>query len=327
MAAEGFWAENGRYVTLREAHGHSITKARLHSCGAITRNYLVPRFGDQFLDELTIHEIEDYFLYLYKSGVSPYSRNGQHKKISPRTVNTIRSVLKTMLGEAERLGIIKSNPAKGTIKFKENPKERGTLSIDEIKKLMEPEALLKVWRGNRKIYVLSLVAISTGMRVGELRGLLVQNVHDDYIFVRNSYSSYDGLKAPKWSKERFVPLPSKVAAQLHIWISDSELNQHDFVFFQDEEKTKPVTDWQIRRRFYWALEAIGIDEEKRRERNICFHSLRHSLVKAARVAKVDDFILRHAVGHSDVSMLDHYSNHVTADDMGAVREFQEKVFV
>jgi len=57
-------------------------------------------------------------------------------------------------------------------------------------------------------------AMHTGMRAGEIRALTVDDLGNDEIYVRRSWSKYDGLKCCKNGEERSVPIP--ISHQLYL---------------------------------------------------------------------------------------------------------------
>lgn len=54
----------------------------------------------------------------------------------------------------------------------------------------------------------------TGMRAGEIQALTVDDLGEDEIYVRHSWSKYDGLKCCKNGEERAVPIP--ISHQLYL---------------------------------------------------------------------------------------------------------------
>jgi integrase len=83
----------------------------------------------------------------------------------------------------------------------------------------------------------------------------------------------------------------------------------------------------ICREFLWQslrdeLALIGIDEGQRKQRNIVYHSLRHSFCTAARLAGLTDFEVMSLSRHKDPKMLERYSHGKEAID---VRQIGEKL--
>jgi len=323
--AEDFWDEQARYVRLRRAHGHRLSSYYVRQRAAIVENYLIPAFGNRHLDEITAESVEDFLLGLYENGRSPYRREGRYRRIGARTVNSIRGCFKTIMAEAVRLGHLKYNPVDATHKFREQPRERGVLSREELwTMLFRPEALDAVWHGDRLHYLFALTAAITGMRRGELRALLAKNVHEEWIAVNHGWDETTNAitDAPKWGKRRIATIPPAVGTLLHDWIDAMRIGPDEFVFQSPVAPGQPVTGHTVKRRFDAALANIGIDGTQRRERNLVFHSLRHSLATAMRAGAVDGWQARALVGHSDERMFEHYADHATPELLGDVRAFQ-----
>jgi integrase len=85
----------------------------------------------------------------------------------------------------------------------------------------------------------------------------------------------------------------------------------------------------ICREFLWdalrsELSLIGIGEEQRKNRNIVYHSLRHSFVTACRIAGLSDYETMMLARHKDRKMLERYSDHAEAIDVRRVGEKFEK---
>lgn len=307
--AEGFWDPAGRYARLRRAHGYSLGGTHLSQANAICRDYLLPRFAETPLDQISPEAVESYLLDLYEHGKR--LEDGSRKRVSARTVNYVRQTLATMFSEAKRLRVVEENPVQATIRFKETHKERGILSLAELAKLFAPGALETVWGRDRKMCTFSFVAAGTGMRLSEIRALRPRNVHKGYIAVVEGWSDIDGAKAPKWNRMRETPLPAKVGMELRRWIGEAGVGADELIFAAEGYTDRPVSKNQPRAALLRALKRAGISEESLKKRNIVFHSLRHGLVTLARAKGIDSWQLRRAVGHSTERMLDMYADHGT----------------
>jgi integrase len=100
--------------------------------------------------------------------------------------------------------LIRANPADGLIKFSGKAATRGVLIGQEVERLFTvPWADERARLGN-------ILAMSTGLRAGELLAVQVRDIDADRLHVRHSWSNLDGLKGPKTSEERVVPLIESV---------------------------------------------------------------------------------------------------------------------
>ena len=75
------------------------------------------------------------------------------------------------------------------------------------------------------------------------------------------------------------------------------------------------------------LASIGITEERRKERNIVYHSLRHSFVTACRIMGLNDFETMALSRHKDTKMLARYSHGKEALDLRQIGERFERYFL
>ena len=103
----------------------------------------------------------------------------------------------------------------------------------------------------------------------------------------------------------------------------SERNNGGYVFSKSSGKS-PMDQRVLRDRLNKAMKNIGIDDEERRKRNICFHSWRHYLNTTMRSNNIMDGKLRAMVGHSSQEMTDHYT-HFNKDDYKDIQKVQNKI--
>lgn len=328
--ARDFWSPEGRYVRLRRAHGHSLSAAHVAHQHSIVQKYLLPMFAKKYLDEITADAVEVYLLDLYENG-RPGAKGEARVSIAARTVNGIRGCFKKIMAEAVRLGHIRYNPVDATHKFKEVPRERGIFTRAELWRLLfAPDAWERVWQGERMFFLFVLVGAITGMRKGELRALMPQNIHADWIAINHGWDEMSGMTAaPKWGHRRIATIPESVSVALHRWISDNHIAPDGFVFPSGRRSRAgeriPIRESVIRQRFDAALRRIGIDEDERQRRNLVFHSLRHSLVTAMRAEAVDGWQARAVVGHRDERVFELYSDHAAPEHLSDVRDFQQRL--
>ena len=115
----------------------------------IVHNHLLAEFKDRYLYEITPGRIENYLLDLYENGKQ--LEDGSRISLSSRTINTIRPCMKAIFGEAIRLQYIKFNLVNATHKFREDPKQRGILTRNELWELLfKPDALHSSWNGETR---------------------------------------------------------------------------------------------------------------------------------------------------------------------------------
>jgi len=135
------------------------------------------------------------------------------RALAPRTVSHIHRLLAKIFSTAERDGLITSNPARKA--------ERPRVERTEIEILTEDQArdLLTKLRG-RPMFLIAAVALSTGMRRGELLALRWRDVQLDLAELQVQQSleeTNEGLrfKSPKTKYgRRMITLPAFVVTEL-----------------------------------------------------------------------------------------------------------------
>jgi integrase len=304
---EAFWTESSSYVVGKKARGDSISKLYIKNSSSFVRRFFSPRLGTFRLYRITTADLETWVLGLYNEG------------IAPRTVNCALQAISVGFREATRLGIIRTNPAMGVRHVKETQKERGILTLDEAKRLFEVD-----WT-DKRAKTASLLAAATGLRLGEIRGLQVDDIEFDEsgacsIHVRNNWQDVEGgLVKPKYGSYGEVPVPKVVGVALRELIAANPFHG-PFVFFGDRP-TRPVAKHKVEDGLTAALAKIGIDDDARKARGICFHSWRAFLNSQLR-RRVTDANLRKVTRHKQPSMTDRYDR-LLPEDLQAVRAAQE----
>lgn len=91
----------------------------------------------------------------------------ERNDLSPVTCNHILATLKVMLSETHRIGVIATDPVEKVAPLPETARERKVLTLDEIRALVREDRIAEVWSGSETHYTLSLLAASTGVRMGE----------------------------------------------------------------------------------------------------------------------------------------------------------------
>jgi len=305
------WGECA-YIRGKLARGKSLSQRYADIKRGFLENHVLPYFGPKKLSKITPAMIEEWLLDLRDSS-----------GLSPTTVNHSLKTLKTMLAEATRLGTIASNPAASVEGLAESPKERGTLTVAELRALFADEALPTVWSGDLAHFTLNLLAASTGLRMGEVQGLQVQHVHPGYIAVVHSWAREYGLTDPKWHNVREVPLTVRVSDYLGSVVEVSAYQEPGAFVFAGPNG-KPIEQKAILRNLHAALAEIEISDEERTARNLTFHSHRHTFNSLCR-GRIPDYKLQKLTGHRSDAMTEAYT-HVRLSDFGDVVALQEATF-
>ena len=317
---EGFWDSDSTFAQGRFAHGFTLTNTYLEISEGYTRNHLVPAWGSYRLHDLTPGTVDAWIVRLRKIG-----------KLAPATINKLLQTLRTVLGHAVAEGYLVENPAAFVKPIRVERKAPGILTPHEVVDLLSsPEP----WSDHRQ-WTINLLAATTGMRMGEIRGLLVENVKADHVEIRQSWEQGHGLKEPKYGSVRDVPISDLVAGALNRVIQEDA--PESIVFYSTAGKDRPMSKSCIEKNLYRAIVALQLspdemkDREKREaalkavhDRGITFHSHRHFLNTLLRSRGVPDSKVRQITGHRSVQMSDWYT-HYRAEDFLEVVAVQEEL--
>ena len=278
----------------------SVSKTYAEDSKSRLDNHILPYLGKKRLDKITVSVIEKWLFEL-------------REDLSPKTVNNVLSVFRIMMKEAVRKRLINYNPMESIDPFAEDPNTRGILTIEEMREVLNPD----IWF-NKIHYAMNLLAASTGMRQGEIRGLLNKHYHGTYIHVCHSYDKF-GLKNTKTNEVRDIPIPSKVQQVI------DEVNSHNEYVFSFKCGVTPVHGQRLTASLYIALDKIGVKEKERKERNITFHSWRHFFNTFLRAANLTDAKVQAIIGHKTQAMTENYTK-FRLDDYQEVIAIQKDLF-
>jgi len=266
----------------------------------IYRNYL----ESSVLFNLKINEISSRTLQAFYSDLLFDGR-------SSSIVNNTHKLLKIILGYAVDEDIILKNPAKSkhiNIGKSEDEKKKVEIFTDEeLKKLMSN-------LDGHTLRPIIILALGSGMRRGEILGLMVKNVNFksktitvDKTLRTNKYINNDGSyyylqetqKPKSKSSIRTIAIPDSVLVVLKEYLEDrhglkvQDIDPESFVFKSIEGN--PLNGRNVLRSYKRLLSKLGLDEKN-------FHCLRHTYAsklfeKGVRIKTVQTLL-----GHSDISI-------------------------
>lgn len=295
--AEGFFNDDGPYRKARERRGYRVAENYLYTCRSYVKTQVADAWGAYRIDRLTVETIEHELINLFQKG-----------KASPSTVNRALRVLRLILDGAVLDGILQSNPAARVKPVHEKRKERGTFSLPEMNKLFKDSSL---WPSLNH-YTLNLLAATSGLRLGEIRGLCLEHYHQSHISVQLQWCDREGLKPPKADSIRDIPIPEITQKALDFYIT--EWKPERIIFYATDGKDRPLTKSHIEKQLYRTLEKIGIEAGQRKERCLVFHSWRHTLNTLLRSRGIADSKIRKVTGHRSDQMTNQYT-HFTHGDL------------
>jgi integrase len=313
--ADGFWDWDAPYARGRRARGKSISHGTLDVAHSNTENHIIPRWGETLVSEITAAEVDEWILSLHGK-----------RQLSTGTITKILQTFRTLLDGAVKQGMIRVNPAKAVEPLKISHKKRGVLTDDEVRGLLR-------WPGpfeDYRVYAINLLAFNTGLRIGEARGLLIEDIKGDHIVIQRSWEEGYGLKEPKFNQVRAVPIPKTTREAITQVIRDFEPER---LVFYGKDKETPLSKTYILNGFRNAYVNMRAEADPKtrdltkeelktyrknlldglKERGVGFHSWRHKLNTVLRAAGVPDPKIRLLTGHSTARMTDWYTQFLETD--------------
>ena len=244
----------------------------------VFNHHLLPAFGRKRLDQIGAREIEKFKSRKVKEG------------LSPKTINNLLTVLRKCLSLAAEWELTDREPK---VKWMRVDRQKyDFLNFEEADRLIaaaEPE-----WR------TMIVLALRTGMRQGEILGLLWEDVdlQRGQIVVRRA--RWRGhMVAPKNGRTREIPLSPKA----HRAMKKHRHLRGDFVFCSEDGS--PLTDGQCKWPLWSACRNAGL-------RRIGWHVLRHTFASHLVMRGVPLKAVQELLGHSTIEMTMRYS-HLSPD--------------
>lgn len=221
-------------------------------------------------------------------------------KRNAATVNRYMSSLGGALRYARKnLRWIDESPTENLLKLKETPKTRRTLSPDEETRLLDACRQSK----NPYLYCITLMALTTGARQGEILGLTW-----DCIDFENAIAH---IKQSKNGRPRRVALGPMLLRELKkLEVLRDPVKPLVFASRSTFGKIDPKKAWQQ------ALKLANIND-------FVFHGLRHHFASFGGQIGATGVQLRSQLGHTSSAMTDHYA-HADAETTRFIGEQIEK---
>ncbi len=261
---------------------------------AITRLHIKPTLGKTKLEKLTALQLETLYSQKLKAG------------LSARRVRYIHVTIRKALKDAVRLQLLSRNVADAATPPRPTKQEITPLTQDEIR------TLLYAAKGD-KLECLYVLACTTGMRQGELLGLMWKDVDLDAGTLRVNRSVYEGeINSPKTAAGNRTIKLSKlaIAALKRHRINAAKLRISEWVF--PNTKGTPIGHQNLHNRSWKPLlRNAGLPHSVR------FHDLRHSCITLLLSKGIPVKMVSEMAGHGDVAITLSVYGHVLPHMQGA----------
>jgi integrase len=264
---------------------------------SLFHNHLLPYFGTRKLAEIQRVEVQRFISLKQSEGKST------------ETLAHLRNLLSALFATAISWGMVEANPASGVkLPPMERRRESRVLSADEIRKLLGalPEP-------SRSICGLG---VATGLRIGELLGLKVNDLDFERATLNVRRAIYRGtVSTPKTAKsERLLPLAAPVVAMLRAYLKNRAV-ELEWLF--PSKAGGPLNDRNLmRRQVEPVCKALGLPR-------FGWHSLRHTVRTMAGNHGIAPELVQGVLGHADLETTMRYMHRVGDAERAAVEKVAE----
>jgi integrase len=258
------------------------------------KNHINPLIGHLTLSELSPSNLETFISNLKK------------RNLSDSTVKKIYNVVNTALNAAVKRELISKNP----LSLLESAPKVGKSKI----KCWTPDDIKKFLNGFESRYkIVYKIAIYTGMRMGEILGLTLDDVDlkNKRIYVRQILDFNGKIKTgtKTLSSNRMITIPDilleDMKEQYKLIENEMKLGGEDYNkerLFICTSKGRPYRKQQLTKSWYKLLEKTGVPR-------IRFHDLRHTCASLLLSIGTHPKVIQELLGHSSIKItMDLYSH-------------------
>jgi integrase len=294
----------GEYITqwLSDSAKHTVKATTYRTYESQIRNHIVPALGKLKLSRLTPAHLQALYAAKLRGGKKPAG------------VRQMHAILHNALEQAVRFNLIPTNPASKVDPPKVRQEEITPLSAEQANKLLDVTRN----EGDR-FEALYVLALTTGLRIGELLGLKWSDIDFDTRRLRVSRQlqrgqgrSGEGLifTEPKAASRRTVDLPTRTVEalkrhrkrQFEETLKAGGAYQDNALVFAAPLGTPLGPEMVTQRSFKPLLQRSGLPE-------MLFHDLRHTYATLLLARGVHPTYVQRALGHASIKMtLDRYSH-------------------
>lgn len=227
-------------------------------------------------------------------------------KLSSASKHTIKRLLNHCLNKAVELQIIKTSPLKG-VELPKLPKNNvDVFTQDEVNIILNTIKNHKIYS---KYHTFVALAFATGMRIGELCGLKIKNVHNDYVYVDSTIKRIGKTmvdnKPKTESSQRKISIPRELCEALR---KEHNGDETEYVFHTSALQPQDYSN--VRSRWEKILKLCNIPFKN-------FHVIRHTHATLLIYAGVPITEIARRLGHSKISTtLNVYSHYINNYDNG-----------
>lgn len=274
----------------RQAVAPNLSPATLRQRESYLRVHILPRFERSALQELGVHEIQQFATDLRKT-------------LSRKSIINVISAVFAILDYAERCGM--KVPRVGFADL-----ELGSSTPSDMPFFTRAQATLIIGAAPEPFKTLFAVAWTTGLRAGEILALTLDDLDFNHKTVRVNKSSDDytrEIRQPKTPKSiASLPMTTALEGKLRDYIQCHWKPNPAQILFPNRKGTRPRSrDNVVRVGLKPVLKKLGIPTK-----DTGLHAFRHGLATELAEASVPLTVLQNQMRHADVKTTLRIYSHV-----------------
>jgi integrase len=255
----------------------------------VLRDYIFPQIGNNSAKDVSATDIERIVQGLKKEN-----------RLSNKTINKVLQLAKSIYNYGIRKRVVNYNPVTAIKLLPLNPISFKYWTDSEVSTFLKYTN--EKYRLNRRPFVIYLIALSCGLRMGEIFGLDWDSILFDkrLIIVRHTFDRFTNAVKPttKGKKIRYVGINNNLLSELH---SLKEKYLNSTYLFENENNQVMDLDNFRGRNFLRDIRESGV-------REIRFHDMRHTFASHYVMNSGNVYDLQQILGHSDTKMTMRYAH-------------------
>ena len=231
----------------------------------------------------------------------PERRRDFRKPVSTITINNYIRNLRVFFNYLERNYIIRKNPMKKIRQLRTNRQPKVYLTDDELRRLLAK--FDRSYFSEHRDYMMILLMLDSGMRLGECSTLLVSDLelHRKRVNLR--------AEETKGRRERTVFFSPKTEKALRSWLQYKDRYVESDYLFPVKEHGGPIGVGNFESNFRKYIQRTGLNED------YSPHCLRNNFAKRCLMNGMDIYTLSKILGHSSVTVTEQAYLDINDDDM------------
>ena len=232
----------------------------------------------------------------------PERRRDFRKPVSVNTINNYIRNLRVFFNWLELDYLIKRNPMKKVKQLKTNRNAKDFISDEDFRKLINQ--LDRSYFSEHRDYMMIILMIDTGMRLGECSVLMVSdlNLAKRQIILR--------AEITKGRKDRTVYFSQKTEGVLRRWLQYKDRYVESEFIFPAKYSGRNIQVSNFETNFKGYLRRAGLND------SLSPHCLRNNFAKRCLMNGMDIYTLSKILGHSSVTVTEQAYLDLTDEDIG-----------